>query len=185
MTPSLRWLVATSLLAVGVLPRPTTAACVDYPEFLHREGGVALPGTAEEVAVQGDYAYVAAAFGDLAVVDISDPDAPRLVTRVILPDEKHGAHDVVVSGHYAYVAAVNAGLQVIDIAQPTQPVIVGWTPTIDAALGVDVRGNYAYVAARKAGLVIVDITDPTSPAIAGSVLTLDFALKVKVVGTRA
>jgi hypothetical protein len=100
-------------------------------------GSLALPGTPRAVslagtglggfALFGSYAVVACGDGGVAVVDVSDPAAPRQVGST--PPDQPRAGSVTVRGHYAYVAAGEAaiygGLHVVDLADPTNPVEVG------------------------------------------------------------
>jgi hypothetical protein len=64
------------------------------------------------VAVQGDYAYVAAEMGGLIIIDIRDPANPQRVGGYATSSYANG---VALAGNYAYVADDWAGLQVIDI----------------------------------------------------------------------
>ncbi len=68
-----------------------------------------------EVAISGDYAFVAAAeTGGLEVLDVSDPTSPTLVGGYDTPGTAYG---VAVDGHYAYVPDRGPGLQVLRIFQ--------------------------------------------------------------------
>jgi hypothetical protein len=69
-------------------------------------------GPARAVAVQGDYAYVAADTGGLIIIDIRDPANPQRVGGF---DTSGWAYGVAVAGNYAYVADYDAGLEVIDL----------------------------------------------------------------------
>jgi uncharacterized secreted protein with C-terminal beta-propeller domain len=117
-------------------------------------------GEAMAVAVQGDYAYVAAVGAGLIVIDIHDPANPQ---RVGGYDTSGEAYGVAVAGNYAYVADGDAGLQVIDIREPANPQRVGGYDTSGYAAGVAVAAYYAYVADRWAGLQVIDIRDPANP----------------------
>jgi hypothetical protein len=100
-------------------------------------GSLALPGTPRAVSLggtglggfglAGSYAVVACGDGGVAVVDVSDPTAPRQVGST--PPDQPRAGSVTVRGHYAYVAtgeaAVYGGLHVVELADPTNPVEVG------------------------------------------------------------
>src|SRR5262249_33999182 len=78
-------------------------------------GGVFIPGTANNVDVAGNYAYVAAGANGLQVVDVSDRTQPTIVAAASTPGD---ARDVKVVGSLAYVAAGPAGLQVVDVSIP-------------------------------------------------------------------
>ena len=102
-------------------------------------GSLALPGTPRAVSLggsglggfglTGSYAVVACGDGGMAVVDVSNPAAPRQVGST--PPGQPRAGSVTVRGHYAYVAtgeeAIYGGLHVVELADPTNPVEVGAT----------------------------------------------------------
>ena len=84
-------------------------------------------GPTQDVAVQGNYAYVGVGLR-LVVLDISNPAALReLGLTAPFP---HFVSDVVVSGTRAYVAAGGSRLRVVDISNPARPVEIGaWDST--------------------------------------------------------
>jgi len=131
---------------------------------------------AYEVAVQGDYAYVAGYFSNaLAVVDISDPASPVVVGGVIDGTYLNHSYAIKIQGSYAYVAGYSsASLAVVDISDPTSPVVVGGIISgtyMGGAWGVSVQGDYAYVAGYSSNsLAVVDISDPTAPIVVGGVI---------------
>ena len=106
-------------------------------------------GLVQDIALVGEYAYVASAGAGLYVISISDATAP-----VVVGHAPGGAVNVTVVGDYAYVAAGGDGLRVISVANPTAPVEVGFYDTY-AAVNVAVEGNLIFVADEKNGLVIL------------------------------
>lgn len=142
---------------------------------------------AEDVAVAGNYAYIAAGPAGLQVVDISDPVSPKRVGGCSTSATLGVANGVAASGHYAYVADGYAGLQVIDVSDPAAPRKVGgysFSPLVPYARDVKVAGNYVYIAASNGGLKIFDVTNPASPKPAGGLLTTS-AFAVAVSGNLA
>jgi hypothetical protein len=138
-------------------------------------------GMPRDVAIQGDYAYVAAQ-GALVIFDISNPANP---VQVAFCDTPGSAEGVAVSGDYAYVADWDHGLRVIDIADPEDPAEVGYRVTPGTAYGVAVSGSYAYVADHAAGLTVIDVSDPADPTVADTYDTSGFAWDVAVSGDYA
>ncbi len=124
-------------------------------------------GTAVDIRVDGQYAYIADASG-LVIMDVSNPLIPLWVASVSTPGI---AQDVMVSGNYAYLAAGLSGLQVIDISNPVQPVLVGslgglgW---LGNAVGVDVSGTTAVLGAGNF-VYTIDVSNPAAPTVLGSV----------------
>lgn len=126
---------------------------------------VDIPGFANNVDVNGNFAYVAAGSAGLQVVSVSDHMHPQVVSSRSLPGN---ANDVVVVGNNAYVAAGSAGLQIVNISDPLSPTIAGSVNTGGVAWDVVVKGARAYLACGPNGLVIVDVSTPSSPVVLGS-----------------
>jgi hypothetical protein len=124
-----------------------------------------LPGAANAIALEGDFAYVALGGADLAVVDIANPAAPQIAATVGFPGE---GFDVSVAEGFAYVAAGSGGLVVLDIATPTSPAVVGSAPTAGSALGVAVASERAYVVDGSA-LRIFHVSNPAAPVLLGTI----------------
>ncbi|MBN1920441.1 MAG: hypothetical protein JW892_04305, partial [Anaerolineae bacterium] len=139
------------------------------------------PGSAEDVAVSGGYAYVADQISGLRVVNVSNPAAP---VEVGFCDTLRYAYGVAVSGDYAYVAIGDGGggLGVVDVSNPAAPVEVGFYDTPGSAWGVAVSGDYAYVADGSMGLRVVDVSNPADPVEVGFYDTPDSAWRVAVSG---
>lgn len=127
-----------------------------------------IPGSANGVDVNGNFAYVAAGSAGLQVVDVSDHTAPVIAGSVDAPGN---ANDIKVVGDTAFIADGSAGLQIIDISDPINPVIMGAIDTPGDAQDVAVNENLAFVGDGSAGLQIIDVGNPASPAIIGSVDT--------------
>ena len=140
------------------------------------------PGSAADVAISGNYAYLADYSGGLRVFDISSA-TPKLVATVPtgnLSATGGNALGVALKGTYAYVADLNYGLRVVDITTPLKPKMVGTLDTSGYARGVAVNGNYAYVADGGSGLQVIDISKPSAPKLVGTYNTPDNALSVAV-----
>jgi PGF-pre-PGF domain-containing protein len=123
----------------------------------------------ESVFVSGNYAYVIS-FGDLWIMDVTNPAAPSLAGMC----DVGSAKSVFVSGNYAYVASWRDydGLRIVDVTNKSGPVEVGYVahPSLNGAMSVFVSGDYAYVPGSLSNtLVIVNVSNPAAPAIAGSI----------------
>jgi len=125
---------------------------------------VSIPGFANNVKVNGDFAYVAAGSAGLQVVDVSDRSNPRIVASLATPGN---AADLRVVGNRVYLAAGTAGLLIIDISNPPSPALLGSLATGDAR-DVAVSGNLAFIAAGSSGLQIANIGNPAEPVLIGS-----------------
>ncbi len=145
-------------------------------------GGFDTPGKAFNVAISGDFAFVADRSSGLQVIDISDPTQPILVGSYDTPGE---AHCVAISGDFAFVADFNSGLLVLDISDPIFPTLAGSYSTSSFANGITVSGDHAFLATDTAGLLVLNISDPNQPTFAGICDTPDKAINVTVAGNYA
>ncbi len=156
---------AVLLLATVGLAAPAPAQdCLDYREYLHWTGGVATADSARAVVVVGDHAFVADGAAGLTVLDVSDPAAPILLTKLPLSGT---AVSLDVAEGLAVVAALDAGVLVVDVTIPAAPTSIGAVATSTPAKDVVVRGAHAYVAAGLAGMFVVSLADPALPAVVG------------------
>ena len=155
-----RLLVVWVIACLGALAQPSRA---EMPPGIRLVGHLDTPGIAEEVALQGELAYVADQLGGLRIVDVGQPAAPREIGSLATPDL---VESVVLSGTLAFLAGYSAGLLVVDVADPQQPRLVGSYDTPGWARGLARLGATVYVADREAGLIEVDVADPTHPRFA-------------------
>jgi hypothetical protein len=138
-------------------------------------------GSAHDIAISGQYAFIAAGLSGLQIVDISDVNQPDVTgyfddnagwaygvavqdsiafiadnSGLIIIDTQ--CNKVAVLGDYAY--ATGSRFHIIDISDPTNPEEVGsrniYANNLDVLLGV------AFLASDR-GLYIIDVNDPTSP----------------------
>ena len=139
-------------------------------------------GRTEDVAVQGDYAYVAVGLR-LVVLDVSEPITPTEIGSTMpFPQFVEG---VAVSGTLACVADGTAGLRIVDVSDPSTPVEVGAYDTPGYSEGVAVASQYAYVADGHYGLRVVDVSDPAHPAETGYAYPLNYVFDMVVEGNTA
>jgi hypothetical protein len=139
-------------------------------------------GSATNVKIAGNYAYVTRFSSGLDIIDISSPTTPTFKGNY---NTSGNAIDVQIAGNYAYVADGDSGLQIIDISNPSTPILKGNYNTSGSAFAVKVVGNYAYVADRTSGLQIIDISNPTNPTLKGNYNTSGNAYDVQIVGNYA
>jgi hypothetical protein len=170
--------------AITVTNGPHTATSTGtVTSFTPRSlGSLAIPGYANNVDVNGNFAYVAAGSTGLQVVDVSNPALPLIVGSLDTPGN---ANDVRVAGNLAYVADGASGLRIISVANPAAPVHVGALDTTGEANDVVVVGNRVFVADGASGLQIIDATNPALPTLLRTVDTAGIARGVDVEGNSA
>jgi PKD repeat protein len=120
-----------------------------------------------DLAISGDYAYIANGWSGFRIVDISDPS--NLGDPVQVQTENKEYYGVFISGTKAFLAGYDYGsgngsgfLEVFNITNPASPSSVGtYTKSGDSTYyGVEVKGDYAYVAADNKGMRIFNISNP-------------------------
>ena len=121
-------------------------------------GGV-LNG-ARHIVLAGEVAYITADKG-LVVVDLANPDAPKLAAVRELRDARASA----VQFRYLWVSDAD-GVKLFDVTSLRNPVAVpeATVPLADARR-IYIARTYAYVAAKAEGLVILDVKNPMRPRI--------------------
>jgi len=139
----------------------------DIPAF-YMAGRTFTLGSAQAVAVEGGYAYVADDAMGLVVCAVDNPIAMRVLTYFDTPGSARG---VAVRGDHAYVADGLNGLVVARIDGGNTPVFVSQLTLSGNCRDVVLGESHAFIAAQDGGMHIVDITDPARPAVTGTVVT--------------
>jgi hypothetical protein len=121
---------------------------------------------ARDVAVAGDYAYIANDEGGLRILDVSDRANPVAVGTSDAPTD---AWAVAVVDDYAYVADRSGDMHIIDVFDPTSPTLESTFASSVPATLRDVAVTpgpgpaHAYLGASN-HLFVVDVTDPSNPS---------------------
>jgi hypothetical protein len=171
-TPGTAWDVAVSGNLAFVADDAAGLQVIDFsnPASPTRIGGFNSADFSLGLAVAGNLVFLADgmvagyANGGLAVLDVSTPANPRLLTRY----DEIEASDVAVSGQYAYVVGTgySSNFEVLDVTDPAQPRHVGHSGHA-AGASVTVDGTFAYVWDTDASFAVLDITDPSKPHLVG------------------
>jgi hypothetical protein len=128
-----------------------------------------LPGTIQNIAVSGDYVYVAGHSG-LHVISALDKSNPYKVGSYAVVGD---TADVAVCGNYICVVgtsgAYKAWLRVLSVADKSNPREIGYYETAGGAQTLAVEGNYAYIGGNSwypdwdDWLRIISLSDPSNP----------------------
>jgi hypothetical protein len=141
-----------------------------------------LPGGGQ-IAIQGQFAYVGHQNGPegTTILDISEPRRPKIVSRLMVPNELTHTHKVRViddlmvtnselqpgSGRRNEFA--DAGFRIYDVKDRTNPKLVTFVKTHGKGVHrFDLDESYAYISTEMEGfvgniLVIYDIRNPSRP----------------------
>jgi hypothetical protein len=146
-------------------------------------------GRNQGVAVKGQYAYLASRYSRFEVVDVSDPDAPRIVASRKVGGQPWG---VAIKDDIAYVVSFTGTLNLFDISNPLAPRkirtigLIKWVAAESDAIflpklnnldtggsalvtGVSVTGNALVAVDWGLGrLYYYDVTDAANPRFRGT-----------------
>ena len=171
-----------SVLRLGVLVFGFTIGVSAQP--VHLEPRSAWPAHSlnvqanNDLKIHGDWAYIAAGYGGLHILNISNPSNPGSISG--------GYHNgssitaVAVDGSYAFITDERHGLQVVNVTDPTNLRILGTNNIVGACYGLIVRSNFVYCANRS-GFLVVDVSNPAFPRIRGEI-PLGFSTDVQLIG---
>jgi len=150
---------------------------VDLTNAANPQTGVELPldGSVMTVAAGGGYLY-AVASTNLVILDIADPQRPKVVRRQ--PTQLNGT-GLRVTDQFAFGLDGSVG-EIFDLSNRTMPVSVGrfW---MEYPGRFDASRGHLYLPQWEAGLQVIDLTVPTYPRVVSrfpaerALLTLDAA----------
>ena len=144
---------------------------ISNPSSLSKIGEVRLEGSAQDIALSGNYAYLVT-LSYLIVVDISDRNNPFEVASLYFEGSR--LQSIALSSDHVYVAADN-GLFIYDVSSPNHPVYQATYPR--ELTDVAIWGNYALCVCvywefpkmeRSYGVEVVDISFPAAPTLIGT-----------------
>jgi hypothetical protein len=126
----------------------------------HELARLELGQTIYQIALYGDYAFLATARG-LQMIDISDPSRPRWVGFHALPGDWSGTR-IQIRGDYAYVLH-GTGLEILDLTSSPTLQQLGWYPLpIGSAIDIDLEGMYVFLSTNDK-IFVMDVSDPRNP----------------------
>lgn len=140
---------------------------------------IPLMGTAVDVRVEKGHAYVAAGESGLIVIDLSNPDNPRIVSHIRTTAPAWG---IEVNEGYVFMCADD--LIIVDSREPMNSRVVTRRSMPGSAYRIAIVDNLGYVAALNGGLQIFDIDNPANPRVIGSHESQGNATNVTVLGNR-
>ncbi|MDP3064625.1 MAG: hypothetical protein Q8O40_15675 [Chloroflexota bacterium] len=131
------------------------------------------------------YAFLGSG-GGVYVLDVSRPDAPRMVSDTIRT--KSVVLGLALSEGVLYVAANDDGLFAYDVSSPATPRLLSTVPALGGVVDVAVQGHYAYAVDEHnltSSLRVLDVSDPSRPKQVGEYVHSWRGFHVAVQGNRA
>jgi hypothetical protein len=133
-------------------------------------GSCAVPcGSASDVAIRDNFAYLAAYGDGIQIINISNLSAPTLAGSLA-----PGGQSIKINldGDFAYILSLtgvlDGVLDVINIQNPNSPALVYSLSLPSRCLGMDIYGDYIYLSGYKNDIVIIDKSEPANPSIAAT-----------------
>jgi hypothetical protein len=147
------------ILDVSNPKSPIKLGTLDFTQGRGRQAG---EGVANDVAVSGNIAYVVLAKLGLAIIDVSNPTNPVLLTT-FKPSEMLKPGSIIVDKGFAYVGDDAARLLVIDLSNPKDPSLVNTLYMETYIEHMVLADGILYMASGSGGLQVFDMADPTHP----------------------
>lgn len=118
-----------------------------------------------DVELRGDIAYVPGKGGSLAIIDVSDPANPVLLSSIADPEGLEDAETVMPIGDDILLLGTRDFLS-IDVGDPSHPKIlkrISDRPRIDRINGMVLRGSHVFAANKSGYIDVFDVSDPADP----------------------
>ncbi|NVJ66636.1 MAG: hypothetical protein HWE16_09105 [Gammaproteobacteria bacterium] len=155
---------------------------ISKPKKMKYLSGFDLKRKIRGIAYHDDKIYLAAEWGGIHILDVSDKENP-----VSLSSIKAGyALDVVVENDTAFVAGGQKGLFMVNIKDPREPKLISTFDISGSSAGIDVRKGLLYVVNmddNEPALSIIDVKDPAKPKKIASETLIYGAERVRVEGS--
>jgi len=128
-----------------------------------------VAATAEDVAVQGAYCYVADGLAGFKVLDVSNPAIPHEVGGLDTSYLGSWSYSVAVQDSFAFFNLYHPWFRTADISDPTNPRLAGGCsyPPNEEPQAIVVRDSFAY-AAMNYDFNVINVARPREPVVVGT-----------------
>lgn len=155
------------VLLITILPSASPSRTYDYGAADGLRERFVLPHSVAGMVQEGDLAYLAAGYEGLLILDLADPGAPRIVSRLPTSGPTSGILKV---GAVILLLVDEHEMLSVDVTDPDAPALraqlalrPGWPTAVR-------EGERLYVSC-DAGVEIFDIASPAAPVKVGDVVT--------------
>jgi len=193
------------LIAPSVYGKDSNINVLDLssPDNILVTNSLTLYGKGGQLVKQGNTLYVAAQDFGLEIVDISDPQALKLLGWIETPNPFSGMlgvslggyRNIVVRGNYAYLLDREDGLFVLDVSDPVSPhMVASYNSTYVSSSSMSVSpyapymsmyncGDYLFLG-TAANVEVISVVNPLSPVLVGLLgerepMVVDITLKLE------
>ncbi len=97
------------------------------------------------------------------VVDISNPESPKMVSRYVGSSGVSSVYDVVRVGEYAFLSTIFHGISILDVSDVSNPKNVTAIATDNAARDLSIYNGYLIVNDGLSDMIAFNISNPLAP----------------------
>ena len=180
MGDTINSIAVADTLAYVVTTEHMSIVDISTPAMPQEQGRLAFEGNGKTILVRGSYAYIVAGFSGLLIVNIQQPQQPRIVGQLADPD--HYSTDLAFHDNMVYMAYGNqsnqtgegtGGIHIIDITNHEDPTIIQTHTVPGPADVVTLSDSLAYIGygVFDTFIQVVDVSTPTNPQIRQTVPT--------------
>ena len=139
------------------------------------------PGSAQDISVSRNFAYLADGEGGFQVLGIDPPRLPQLIAS--LPDSSDGfSKRIEMSGDLVIMADGFGGVRVVDVFNPAVPREISRFNTSSFVQDLYIEDNLVFLVDSGQGVKVIDISDLTNPTEIASYETAGTAFGLTKVG---
>lgn len=125
--------------------------------------------------VVDNFAYVVSFNSGLKIIDVENPETPKVVGEFLLPER---TRSVEVFGNYAYLMNDSLGLCILNISDPQKPKQVGNFKSERSLLWCSFKFEQYLLVGATYECFVLDISDPAKPISVGHCITRDSAYDI-------
>jgi len=124
-----------------------------------------VPGNSKAIALQGQYAYIAAGDAGLQIIDIAQAEKPKIISNLNL---SRFVKDIEVDSGLLFLVTgySETTIEVIDVRQPENPTFLSSIISNDFFNSISLEGNRLYVT-NGSQIEVIDVSHPEKPIKAG------------------
>jgi len=156
---------------------PRQVARMDINRFLRMDvTNLTQHGKLLYVALGGHFAPEGTRHAGMAIVDVSQPRQPRVLSVWRSPEKLKGGAAVATDGKFAYLAVMSTGVMTFDVSKPSDiQYLATFQPNVHFprknpgrvqhpnSRGLALQDDLLFVANDAGGLRVLDVKDPAKP----------------------
>lgn len=127
-------------------------------EDIHFSKGLPSTGYLTGCTFKDNIMYATSKFS-LMVIDISQPEKPKLIRNMLMGFPKMGAMVMAVAGDYLLLGGMGCGVRTFDISEPSSPLLMENYPQYKNVTEISAAGKFIYIASRRQNSIIAEIID--------------------------